>query len=101
MMGVIGYHHLGMLIAMWIVLIAIGCTIVVRVLQGLRRSTNIGELAEAVTRPMVFDVLPLIILSLLTLIDPTGILIRIWYYVAAVLIVARQLMLLSGHIKSK
>lgn len=98
MIGVIA-GHLGMLIAMWVVLIVIGCSIVARLLTAVRRSKQLGELAEAVTRPLLLDVLPLILLSLLTVIDPTHVLIRIWYYLAAVLIIVRQLMLLGRMLK--
>lgn len=92
-------HHLGMLVSMWVVLIAIAVSIVVRIVTGLRTSTKIAELAEIVTRPILLDVLPLVLLSLITVLDPTHILVRIWYYVAAALIVLRELLLLGKKVK--
>ena len=93
--------HLGMLVAMWIVLILIGLAIVVRLVVGLRGSVSLSDLATTVTRPLLVDVLPLLILAVLTGIDGTHILMRIWYYAAAVLIVLRELMTIAAALKTK
>lgn len=93
--------HLGMLVAMWIVLILIGLAIVVRLVVGLRGSVSLSDLATTVTRPLLVDVLPLLILAVLTGIDGTHILMRIWYYAAAVLIVLRELMNIAAALKTK
>ncbi|QSO46768.1 hypothetical protein [Alicyclobacillus mengziensis] len=92
-------HHEGMLIAMWVVMIAIGLEIVVALAMGLRGKANMREMAEVVTRPVLFDLFPLIILSILTMLDGTHILVLIWFYVAAVLIIIRVLLALSTHLR--
>jgi hypothetical protein len=91
--------HTPMLIALWVVLILIGLTIVARLLLGLRNSIAVSDLATAVTRPLLLDVLPLLIASWLTTIDPTHVLIPIWYYVIAVVISIRQLMELGNILR--
>ncbi|MDQ0191139.1 hypothetical protein JI721_03275 [Alicyclobacillus cycloheptanicus] len=91
--------HTAMLIALWVVLILIGLTIVVRLLLGLRSSTAVADLATAVTRPLLVDVLPMLIVSWLTTIDPTHVLILIWYYVIAVVISVRQLLELGNIVR--
>lgn len=98
MLGVIATHS-GMLMAMWIVLIAIGVDILVHLVTALRGRADLDDLAKAVTRPVLLDLLPLILLSLLTALDGTHILVLIWYYVAAVLIVIRTLLHLSKLLK--
>lgn len=98
MLGIIASHE-GMLIALWVVLIAIGLEIAVYLVSCLRGKADIEEMAKVVTRPVLFDLVPLIILSMLTAIDGTHILILIWYYVAAVLIVIRALLHLSVHLR--
>ncbi|QQE79845.1 hypothetical protein [Alicyclobacillus sp. SO9] len=91
--------HAGMLVMMWIVLIATGVEMLVYLAQNLRQKSDIRSAAKAVTEPLVFSILPLLILSWLTAIDGTGILIRIWYYVAAVLLVIRALIQLTTAIQ--
>jgi hypothetical protein len=91
--------HTAMLIALWVVLILIGLTIVVRLLLGLRSSMAVADLATAVTRPLLVDVLPMLIVSWLTTIDPTHVLILIWYYVIAVVISVRQLLELGNIVR--
>lgn len=91
--------HLGMLVAMWAVLILVGASILVQVLLALRGSVNFDNLATAVTRPLLVDVLPLLVLSWLTVVDSTQILVRIWYYVAAAFIAVRALMTLASFLK--
>lgn len=100
MLGVIA-SHLGMLIAMWVVLILIGLGIVIRLVVGLRGSVTMTDLATTITRPILLDVLPLILLAMLTAIDGTGILMRIWYYAAAVVIILRELMNIARALKAK
>lgn len=92
--------HPGMEIMMWIVLIAIGLDILLVLVQNLRGTANIDGLATAVTKPLLYDVLPLIILSWLVAIDGSGFLIRIWYYAAAVLIILRVLLNLSKLVRT-
>jgi len=89
----------GMELAMWVVLIATGLGILVRLLTSLRGKTDIDKLATAVTRPVLVDILPLIILSWLTVLDGTHFLMLIWYYVAAVLVIIRVLMQLASMLR--
>ncbi|QSO51970.1 hypothetical protein JZ785_24945 [Alicyclobacillus curvatus] len=91
--------HEGMLIAMWVVMIAIGLEILITLAVGLRGKANISEMAQVVTRPVLFDLIPLIVLSWLTVLDDTHILVLIWYYVAAVLIIVRVLLALSNQLR--
>ncbi|OFW75250.1 MAG: hypothetical protein A2201_09490 [Alicyclobacillus sp. RIFOXYA1_FULL_53_8] len=99
-MGVIA-SHLGMLVALWVVLILLGLSIVVRVVTGLKGTLVLADLATAVTRPLLVDVLPLILLALLMGIDGTHTLVRIWYYVAAVLIALREVVALGRVLQNK
>lgn len=94
-------NHLGILIAMWVVLILLGLGILIRLVVGLRGSVTMTDLATTITRPLLLDVLPLILLAWLTTIDNTGILLRIWYYAAAVVIVLRELLSLARSLKAK
>lgn len=94
-------NHLGMLIAMWVVLILLGLGILIRLVVGLRGSVTMTDLATTITRPLLLDVLPVILLAWLTTIDNTGILLRIWYYAAAVVIVLRELLSLARSLKAK
>lgn len=98
MLGVIASHE-GMLVAMWIVLIALGLEMVIYLATHLRHKSDIDDMSKVVTRPVLFDLVPLIILSLLTALDGTHILMLIWYYAAAVLIVLRVLLRLGVHVK--
>lgn len=84
--------HVGLLIAMWVAMIAIGLVALARLAQALGSHAKAGELAEIVTRPLLLDALPLIILALLTTIDPTHVIALIWFYVAALIIVVRSLL---------
>jgi Na+/phosphate symporter len=88
-----------MMITLWIVLILVGLNILMQLLTALRGSANIEDLSVKVTRPVLMEVFPLIILSWLTALDGTHILILIWYYVAAVLIALRALMSLGSALK--
>ena len=90
-------HHQIMLIALWVVLCAIALSIVVRILTNLRGTVNFAALAESVTRPLLMDVLPLLILSWLTRFDPTHVVVLVWYYVVAVLIILKVLSNLGSH----
>lgn len=93
------HAHVGLLYTMWIVLIATAVTIVAKLATHFHGTANWDEIGETVTRPMLTSILPLLILSWLTAIDPTGVLIRIWYYVAAAVIVIRALITLFGYLK--
>lgn len=84
--------HTGLLIAMWVAMVAIGLVALIRLVQGLGAHAKADMLAETVTRPLLLDALPLIILALLTTIDPTHLIALIWFYVAALLIVVRSLL---------
>lgn len=96
-MGVIAANQ-GLMITMWVVLVAIGLTALVNIARGLQGKFAVGEMADAVTRPMLLDVLPLIIIALLTKIDPTHVIVLIWYYVAAILIIIRNLLKLAQNL---
>lgn len=99
MMGMIA-GHFAMLIFMWIVLGLIGLNILVQLITKLRGSSDLGELATLVTRPMLLDILPLIILAMLTALPNFHIVMLIWYFVAAVLIAIRSFIQLGRSIKS-
>jgi cytochrome b561 len=92
-------HHLGMLVALWIVLILTGVNLVVQVIKGLTGPGSWQEMANAATHPLLYHILPLILLAGLTTLDPTHFLILIWYYLAALLIVVVDLLNLSQYIK--
>ncbi|MBX5435736.1 MAG: hypothetical protein IRZ33_00805 [Alicyclobacillaceae bacterium] len=83
--------HIGMEIALWVVLGLIGLGVLLRLLQNLRGSVNVSDLVHLVTRPILHDVFPLILLSWLRTIDPTHVVMIVWYYLAAVLIVIRAI----------
>ena len=91
--------HSGLLVAMWIVLVAVGLQVAMHLVTNLRSKANFSHMANAVLAPMVSDILPLILLSWLITIDGTHILIRIWYYVGAALIVLRALVSLSRSLR--
>ncbi|WP_026961269.1 hypothetical protein [Alicyclobacillus herbarius] len=92
--------HAGMLVALQVVLALIAIRILVIGAMDLRQSVNWPNLAQAVTRPILLDALPLILLSWLTIVDPTHIIMRAWYYVAAALIVIRTLQDLLRRVRS-
>lgn len=98
MLGVI-HSHVGMLYTMWVVLIVVALAVVAKLVTQLRLSANWDQIGEIVTRPMLLNILPLIILSWLTAVDPTGIFIRIWYYVVAVVIIVRSLIAISKFVR--
>lgn len=98
MLGII-HSHLGMLYTMWVVLIVVAIAILAQLVKQLHDSANWEQISEMVTRPMLYDILPLLILSWLTATDPTGILLRIWYYVAAVTIIIRSLIAISKFVR--
>jgi hypothetical protein len=93
------HGNFAMMVTMWIVLILVGLNILMQLLTALRGNANIDDLSTKVTRPVLMEVFPLIILSWLTVIDGTQILLLIWYYVAAVLIALRALMSLGSALK--
>lgn len=86
---------LAMKIALWVVLIAVGLEVLAQLYTGLRTRVGAASLATSVTRPLLVDVLPLLLLALLTRIDPSHFLILVWYYLAAALIAIRALQALS------
>jgi hypothetical protein len=91
--------HQAMKVTMLVVLALIGLNIVVNILMTLRGTADLGDLASVATRPLLFDILPLILLSLLTTLDPTKLLILIWYYLAALLIAIRTVLDLGKALK--
>ncbi|MCL6517756.1 hypothetical protein [Alicyclobacillus sp.] len=92
-------HHLGMLVALWIVLILTGLNLVVQVIKGLTGRGSWQDMASAATHPLLHHILPLLILAGLTTLDPTHFLILIWYYLAALLVIIADLLNLSQYIK--
>ncbi|MCL6453318.1 MAG: hypothetical protein K6T78_06750 [Alicyclobacillus sp.] len=98
MLGVIASHP-GMLIAMWVALVAVGVDILVRLINSLRGSLDAEQLAVAVTRPVLTDLFPLILLSVLSALRGTHLYILIWFYVAVVLIVIRVLVRLAKALR--
>lgn len=97
-MGII-IHNLGMLVSMWIVLGLIALNALVGLIAQLRGKTNLGALSELVTRPILLDVFPLILIALLTRLPNFQLVMLIWYYVAAILIAIRSLMALGKTLK--
>lgn len=102
MVGVIA-SHLGLYIAMLVVLVVIGLNVLVTLIQSLRVGANISGLADVLTRPMLFAIIPLLVLSWLMALDPTPyhIVIRIWYYLAALFIILENLMALGNQLQRK
>ncbi|MCL6549024.1 MAG: hypothetical protein K6T30_08955 [Alicyclobacillus sp.] len=93
--------HVGMEIAMWVVLGLIGLSVLLRLILNLRGSVKVADLAQLVTRPILLDILPLILLSWLRTIDPTHVVMIVWYYVAAVLIAIRALLDIVSSLQRK
>ncbi|MBX6351950.1 MAG: hypothetical protein IRZ10_01345 [Thermoflavifilum sp.] len=92
---------LGMKVALWIVMILVGLTILAHLIRGLRGSKAMGELAECITRPVLLDLLPLLLLALLTRADPTHVLVLIWYYLAALFIALHRLLQLGELLRRR
>lgn len=92
-------HHLGMLVSLWIVLILTGVNLLVQVIKGLTGQGSWHEMASAATHPLLYHILPLVLLAGLTTLDPTHFLVLIWYYLAALLVIISDLLNLSQYIK--
>ncbi|MCL6592965.1 MAG: hypothetical protein K6T31_03235 [Alicyclobacillus sp.] len=92
-------HHLGMLVSLWIVLLLTGVHLLVQVVKGLTGKGSWGDMAHAATHPVVFHILPLLILAGLTTLDPTHFLVLIWYYVAALLVILHTVLQLAADVK--
>ncbi|GMA61959.1 hypothetical protein NZD89_19745 [Alicyclobacillus fastidiosus] len=88
-----------MLLAFQVVLIVLGLNMIVKLLMNLRKSEQVSTLADVITRPVLTDVFPLIIISLLTMVDPTHVIALIFYYLAALFVVVRALLELSKTLK--
>ena len=97
-MGII-LGNSAMVVSMWIVLGLIGLNALVQLLSSLRSSVNLSDLAQTFTRPMLFDILPLLILAALTKLPSFHIVMMIWFFVAAVLIAIRTLLDLGQSLK--
>jgi hypothetical protein len=93
------HSHLGMLISMWVVMTLVGLTIIAKLIGQLRTATDWDAIARVISRPVLTDLFPLILLSMLTTLDGTHILVRIWFYAVAVAIVIRSLVALGRSIK--
>jgi hypothetical protein len=98
-MGIIA-GNLAMLVTMLVVLALIGLNVVVNLFQSLRGKADFNHLASAATQPVLKDVFPLLLLAMLTTLDPTHFLVLIWYYVAAVLVAIRTLLGLAHVLKA-
>lgn len=98
MLGVI-LSHAAMLLTFRVVLVVVGLTVVFQLISHIRKNENVGKLAEIVTRPVLVDIFPLILLSMLTAVDPTHVIVLIFYYLAALLIIIRALLELSNALK--
>jgi len=98
-MGIIA-GNLAMLVTMLVVLALIGLNIVVNLFLSLRGKADLNNLASSATQPVLKDVFPLLLLAMLTSIDPSHFLVLIWYYVAAVLIAIRTLLGLARVLKA-
>jgi hypothetical protein len=98
-MGIIA-GNLAMLVTMLVVLALIGLNIVVNLFLSLRGKADLDNLASSATQPVLKDVFPLLLLAMLTSIDPSHFLVLIWYYVAAVLIAIRTLLGLARVLKA-
>ena len=85
-------HHFGMLVAAWVALGLLGLSILAKLAVSLQGGTQIGAVTDTVTRPVLMSAVPLIILSWLTMVDPTHIVAMFWYYLASVLIAVRSLL---------
>lgn len=94
MLGIIS-SNLGMLIAMWVVLVLVGLTVLINLVAALRGPVT-GDLSEVMTKPVLQDIFPLIVLSWLTALDPTKVIVLIAWYVMALLIAVKALMKLAN-----
>ncbi|GMA51587.1 hypothetical protein GCM10025857_29440 [Alicyclobacillus contaminans] len=93
-MGIIA-GNMAMHITMLVVLALIGLNILVQVYTSLRGSADLTQLSNAFTQPVLYDVFPLILLSLLSTLDPSHFLVLIWYYAAAVLVAIKTMLQLA------
>ncbi|GEO25018.1 hypothetical protein AAC03nite_08030 [Alicyclobacillus acidoterrestris] len=91
--------HAAMLLTFQIVLIVLGLTVVVNIVSNLWKGASLSGVGDIVTRPVLTGVFPLIIISLLTQVDPTHIIVLIFYYLAAVCIVIRALFELARSLR--
>jgi hypothetical protein len=91
--------HAGMLLALQVVLVIIGLNVLGRLLLSFKGSSGIDELAGLLTRPALYYVFPLIVISWLTVVDPTHLLVLIAYYLAALLIGIAELLSLIDIVK--
>ncbi|MFB5192458.1 hypothetical protein [Alicyclobacillus fastidiosus] len=91
--------HASMLLAFQVVLIALGLNMIVKLVMNLRKSDQVSTLADVITRPVLTEVFPLIIISLLTMVDPTQVIVLIFYYLAALFIVVRALLEIGKLLK--
>lgn len=93
--------HAAMLLAFQVVLVLVGLTMVVKIVSQLRTSKQLETLADIVTRPVLLEVFPLILISLLSAVTGAHVIVLIFYYLAALLIVIRSLLELSHAFKQK
>ncbi|CAM3853292.1 hypothetical protein [Alicyclobacillus pomorum] len=92
--------NLAMLVTLLAVLALIGLNIVVNLFLSLRGRADFENLASTATQPVLYDVFPLLLLAILTTVDPSHFLVLIWYYVAAVLVAIRTLLGLARVMKA-
>jgi hypothetical protein len=90
-----------MLITFQVVLILLGLGAIANIVKSWNTSVDVSNLASFITRPVLTEVFPLILLSLLTAVDPTHFVVLIFYYLAALLIAIRILLELGKVLKNK
>ncbi|WAH37212.1 hypothetical protein [Alicyclobacillus dauci] len=100
MLGVI-LAHATMLLSFQVVLVLLGLTAIVKIVMKLLTHADFSEFAAYITQPVLHSVFPLIILSLLTAVDPTHFLVLIFYYLAALFIAIRSVLELASVLKSR
>ncbi|MFX4301073.1 hypothetical protein ACOJUR_02165 [Alicyclobacillus tolerans] len=92
-------HHPAMLTMLWVFLVPIGLTVIFRIVNELRGKFDLEKVATLLTRPILMDIFPLLLLGLLMLADPTHVVILIWYFVAAIAIALRALVELVRQLR--
>lgn len=90
--------HETTLLTFQVVLIVLGLNAVVKILMNLRNTTG-ESLVTALTRPVLMEIFPLILISLFAAVDPTHVIVWIFYYLTALAMVIKALLDLAGLLR--
>lgn len=88
-----------MLLSFQVLLALMGLLAIARIVKELRGRTNFEELAAIITRPVLTRVFPVILLALLTAIDPTHVIVLVFFYLAELFIAVHTIIELGHALK--